>query len=311
MSAESDSAPLSSEASSLVEKPCPAATSFGAPLFLAAIWAQLYWALHPTWIHSQYYDYGWIVPPLACWFFWQRWKGGKSFLPPKASPVLLSIAFTGLALLFATLVFVRILERFDPIWRVPLILHTFVVCLATVAVLLHVRGPRASLAYLPLILFAATACPWPAGVENRIVGELTDALLSVSAPLSRAIGIPVELSGSALISEGRVVEIDEGCSGIRSFQSLLMAGLFVGEFLLLKWKGRILLVLLAMIVGFGANALRATALTWIFVSEGQATFDQLHNLVGFLAFGLAVGVLLICGRLMDRPARPGAIPQPT
>ncbi len=287
----------------------PAPGFLAVPILLGALWAQLYWALHPTWIHSQYYDYGWIVPPLAFWFFWRRWKDETPSSRPHAASAPFLRAAAGIAILLAGLVFVRILERFDPIWRIPLILHTGIAVAATLLLLLHFRGPRKSLSYLPLLLFAATACPWPAGVENRIVGELTDALLAVSAPLSRMVGIPVELSGSALISEGRVISIDEGCSGIRSFQSLIMAGLFVGEFLLLKWRWRAFLLALAVVVGFGTNTLRATALTWIFVHEGQTAFDQLHDTVGFLAFGLAAGLLLLCGRALDHPIEAQTAPR--
>src|SRR5690606_35487454 len=107
--------------------------------------------------------------------------------------------------------------------------------------------------YLPLTLFALTAVPWPAQIENLIVGELTERLLAFSVPLSRTIGLDLELSGASLVTDGRIIQIDEGCSGIRSFQSLLMAGLFVGEFMMLRWGWRALLLLLATIFGFIAN----------------------------------------------------------
>jgi exosortase len=282
------------------------------PLFLALIWGQLFWALHPTWSHSQYYEYGWVIPPLAAWFFYRRWRMREPDIrlpigkkPPLASVVLVIAA---LLLLFGLLTFLRILERFDNIWRIPLIIHAFAVFVSTHAALWFSRGFRFSLSYLPLTLFALTASPWPAQIETLIVGELTDQLLASSAPLSRAIGLDVELSGSALISAGRVIEIDEGCSGIRSFQSLLMAGLFVGEFMMLRWRWRALLVVLATIFGFVTNTFRASALSWIFINEGKETFDSYHDLLGLLSFGLAAVMLLASGKWMDlRGAQPRTI----
>lgn len=277
------------------------------PLWLALLWGQLFWALHPSWIHGNYYDYGWIIPPIAAWFFWRRWHGeALEFLRPVSAPrsrrglLLLSIVL-GAAALIAALGFVRILERFDPIWRVPLFLHAAVVAVVTHLVIALGRGWRFSLACLPLTLFALTAVPWPAGIETRIIGEMTDRLLAVSVPISRfLLGVPVEMSGSALIAEGRVIQIDEGCSGIRSFQSLLMAGLFVGEFMMLRWGARAFLIGAAIVFGFVLNTARASVLTWIFFHRGEGAFHAAHDLVGFTAFGISAALLLGLGALLDR-----------
>jgi exosortase len=275
------------------------------PLFLALIWGQLFWALHPSWSHSQYYDYGWVIPPLAAWFFHRRWSMRTRFprSPNEARSILSKtvLVAAGFVLLFFLLTFLRVLERFDTIWRIPLLVHALVVFVFTHAALWLKQDFRFSFAYLPLTLFALTAVPWPAQIETLIVGEMTDQLLAFSAPLSRALGLDVVLSGSALISDGRVIEIDEGCSGIRSFQSLLMAGLFVGEFMGLRWGWRALLVLLATIFGFVTNTIRASALSWIFIHHGQLTFDHYHDLFGLLSFGLAASMLLAAGKWMDRP----------
>lgn len=272
----------------------------GIPVFLDLLWAQLFWALHPTWVHGQYYDYGWIVAPATAWFFWRRWTVLEA--EPLRRPFrrrFLLLWIPGALLLVVSLILARTMERFDPIWRIPLLFHGAVVFLTSLLTLWFVYGRKVSLAFLPLALFTMTAVPWPAQVENLIIGEMTDRLLEVSAPLSRLIGIPVELSGSALVANGRVIEIDEGCSGIRSFQSLIMAGLFVGEFMALRNGFRIALLVLAMIFGFLTNTLRAIALTWIFFNDGEIAFNQAHDLVGFLAFGLAAALLLLCGHYLD------------
>jgi len=270
------------------------------PLFLLLLWGQLFWCLHPTWIHGQYYDYGWIVPPVFFWFFWRRWQSETGHLARPSRPATLSLALVGLGLLLLlSLSFLRILERFDPIWRVPQILHGGTVFLTTLTVLALVTGVRSSLAYLPVVLFGLTAVPWPAQIENLLIEELTERLLGVAAPLARLVGIPAGLSGSALLAEGRLIQIDEGCSGIRSFQSLIMAGFFFGEFLLLRPVLRVILLVFAILVGFATNTLRAVTLAWIFFHEGDAAFDRAHDLVGFAAFGLAALLLLGLGSLLD------------
>ena len=277
-------------------------SGYAVPVILGLLWAQLFWALHPTWSHGQYYDYGWVVAPVATWFFWRRWRCEiVDFRGPIAiGRRVYLVAVPAVILLLFLLSLARILERFDPIWRIPLIFHAAVVFATTHLVLWACCGFRRSLAYLPVLLFALTAVPWPAKAENMIIGELTDQLLACSAPLSRLLGSPVELSGSALVADGKVVNIDEGCSGIRSFQSLLMAGLFVGEFMMLRWRWRLTVLFLALATGFVTNLLRASLLTWIFVNEGELTFDRYHDLVGFLAFGCAASLLLLFGSLFDK-----------
>lgn len=270
------------------------------PVFLGLLWAQLFQALYPTWSHGQYYDYGWIVAPVTAWFFWRRWAefDAPPLIPPLRRSTIV-LLFFGIVALVTCLVLARTMERFDPIWRIPLLFHGAVVFATTHITLWIVYGKKVSLAFLPLVIFAMTAVPWPAQVENRLIGEMTERLLAVSAPLSRLIGIPVELSGSALLAHGRVIEIDEGCSGIRSFQSLIMAGLFVGEFMFLRNWFRFALVVFAMIFGFLTNTLRAIVLTWIFFNDGEVAFNQAHDMVGFLAFGLAAGLLLLSGHYLD------------
>lgn len=285
------------------------ALRWGIPLLLGVLWGQLFWALHPTWIHGQYYDYGWIVAPVTAWFFWRRWCADEISTPlvsgNQKGPIVLILLAS--AVLISGLILARIMERFDPIWRVPLILHGFLIFSFTVLTFWISLGRKKAFIYLPLLLFAMTAVPWPAQTENYLIGEMTARLLEISAPLSRLIGIPVELSGSALIANGRVIQIDEGCSGIRSFQSLLMAGLFVGEFMMLRNRFRIVLLVLAIVFGFVTNTLRAITLTWIFFNEGEAAFDQAHDMVGFCAFGLAAGLLLLSGHFLDRWSEIGPV----
>ena len=271
-------------------------------LLLLALWAQLFWALHPTWIHGQYYDYGWIVGPISIWFFYRRWTS----LNRKQTDALVERSgfariypWILLGLLLPALTFFKVLENFDPIWRVPLILHGGFVLVFTHLLIADAYGKKASLSFLPVTLFAMTAVPWPAQAENFLVGEMTETLLAISAPISRMVGIPVELSGSALIANGVVIQIDEGCSGIRSFQSLLMAGFFVGEFMMLSVRARVLIVLLGIVYGFVTNTFRATLLTWIFYHKGQIAFDQFHDPVGLFSFAIAAGLLLVTGHLID------------
>ena len=89
-----------------------------------------------------------------------------------------------------------------------------------------------------------------------------------------------------------------------------MAGLFVGEFVFLRNWFRVALVVIAMISGFLTNTLRSIVLTWIFFKDGEIAFDRAHDMVGFLAFGLAAGLLLLSGHYLEGKSFQGSQRKP-
>jgi exosortase/archaeosortase family protein len=90
---------------------------------------------------------------------------------------------------------------------------------------------------------------------------------------------------------GQVCEVTEGCSGIRSIQSLVMAALFFGELLWLRWPGRVLLVLVALAAAVVCNTGRAWYLASVQFSEGGDAAHAAHDPAGHLAFLVAAAVL--------------------
>jgi len=269
------------------------------------LWLQLALALHPWWSDGSYYDYGWLVPPLAAWCLWARWetlptpsrrlRGGPL---PAGWLLLLAVAITGIA-------FLRLLERSDPLWRIPIWMHAL-----TVAGLWHFllhRLTGKSLYFLPVTILALTAVPLPPMIENALIRRLTELVLAYSVPVARALGMPVEMAGTALTAQGRVLQIDDGCSGIRSFQSLLMISVFFGEFFRLAWWKRLAMVASGIAAAFIFNGLRTVTLTWIFFERGEARFHEFHDFVGMVSFALSgVAVFWLASTLAGSGVQPGA-----
>ena len=78
------------------------------------------------------------------------------------------------------------------------------------------------------------------------------------------------LFGVVALQHGNVIEvstgmvgIDEACSGIRSFQAMLMISLFFGEFYALKVSRRALCVVAGFAFSFLFNVARTSLLTWV------------------------------------------------
>ncbi len=264
------------------------------PLTLVALWLQLYWSLIPTWRDGEYYAYGWFVAPLALAFAWRRWQMRDDLGPAAASGNRIEwTAGWGVALILvvAAILPLRVVGEADPTWRPPLLLHALLVAGATHALLWRAGGRRLSLFLLPVTIFALSAVPLPWRVEQVMVRSLTGAVIALAAEVFLLAGRPVEILGERLAIGGDVVAVTDGCSGIRSLQSLGMAALFFGELLFLGWGRRLLLIGAAGIFALVLNAGRAWWLAELHFSRGAEAAAAAHDMIGHLAFALSAAGL--------------------
>lgn len=284
----------------VVIRECPAALPFG---FLLLAWLQLFLSLTTFWNVGTYYDYGWLVPPAAGWFFWKRWQLLQPNFPSGdstwASWAERSLLFFLLAFVLLLFVF-RVVERYDLFWRPPRLLHAALVCLIHHAVLARWFGWKNSAFFIPVTVFTWTAVPLPLQCEQAVIQWTTRKLMGLSELLCQSQDMPVILSGNALTLRGSVLEIDEGCSGIRSLQSLFMVSLFAGEFFLLRWISRFAVIFVGLGFAFAFNAARVFVLTNIFFRSGEEAFHTWHDLVGSTTFSMSAFALLVIAWLSKR-----------
>ena len=264
-------------------------------LALLALWAQLYLAAIPLWRYGEYYSYGWFVPPLAVFLFARRWRklGGPGLDFGRGWKFLVLAA-----VLLPLLALIRAVAAFDPSWRPALLAQTLLVVGASHLVLYWLGGRRLSLGMAPVTIYALSAIPYPYQIEQWLIRTLTGWVSQVSGALFNAFGRPVTVRAETLESLGTVVEVAEGCSGIRSFQNLVMAALFFGEFFLLGILSRGVLLAVAAVAAVAVNIGRAMTLARIRFDQGETAFDAAHDQVGFAAFGLCALVLLVTAKLL-------------
>ena len=102
---------------------------------------------------------------------------------------------------------------------------------------------------------------------------------------------------------GEVLDVAEGCSGIRSFQSSAMAALCLGELLRLGAVKRILLLLGGLGLAVVLNAGRIVVLARIAHRQGGEASDQAHDTVGFWVLVLTYGGISACAWILARVRR--------
>jgi exosortase len=273
--------------------------SVSASLFLplAWLWFVLINDLRVEWTVNPQYSYGWAVPFLCAFLFWQKiqqsavssqWsvagasEGGKFQL----SAFSFQLIFISLALLYAP---TRLIEEANPGWRlVSWVLALEVVGLTLIFIRLalgasrfEVSGFRFQVSDIVFpVCFFLVAVPWPLLIEWPLIRELTRADTGITAELLGWLGIPAMPRGNVIEVATGVVGIDEACSGIRSFQATLMISLFLGEFYRLNLARRFTLVFAGFALSFFFNLARMSLLVWVAARKGVPAIASWHDPAG-------------------------------
>jgi exosortase/archaeosortase family protein len=116
-----------------------------------------------------------------------------------------------------------------------------------------------------------------------IAGRLTTWVSEGVAALLPLLGYPVDLVGSAMMVKGHILDVSEGCSGLRSFQTSLMLGVFLGEFYRLASGRRLVLVGIALGLAILGNGARIFYLTRVAYREGPEAEAKVHDPAGLIA----------------------------
>ena len=253
-----------------------------------------------VWQHGEYYAYGWFVPPAALWLMIRRWRD----LPGPVSLPRPSVVWAWAAVLLPWILILRVLGYADPVWRLPLGLLGLTATLGSHALIATTRGARASAGFTWITLLWLSALPWPAVLESGIVHHLTRCVVTAVAEVFQILGKPVEVAGDRLRLYDLSVEVTDGCSGIRSFQSFVMATWFFAELQRLRVERTLTLLGCACGMAFVMNMARTYALARIRFDLGEQAFTRAHDWLGLLAFVLS-GLFFyhLSGKLSARPQR--------
>lgn len=270
---------------------------------ILALWVQLFWALIPIWRFGEYYSYGWLVAPISLAFAVRRWQvakeAGKLDFARLGSTTLSLGWMIPIIAAMILLLPIRLIGVVDPTWRPPILFHALLVTTLTHWLLWRNFGFRASGWFVPVTIFALTAVPYPYQIESGFVKQLTSSVITLTHEVFLLQGSPVELRGDQLILGREVCKVTDGCSGIRSFQSLVMAGLFFGELLWLNLPKRILLLLISGLCAVVVNAMRAWLLADLQFTKGLDFAEAAHDRIGQVAFIVSALVLYGSAYLMQ------------
>ena len=270
------------------------------PLWLllaaGALWTLLFLQVHSVWSSTPQYNYGWAVPVLALYLFWNRWENRPQPSPAPSPTMCLAVAS---ALLLALLP-VSLIHEANHDWR--LLNWAFALAVAGLTALAVAwSGGRAWLGHFAFpIAFPLIAVPWPTVIEDPLVLSLMHVVSFVAVEGLNVCGVAAIQRGNVIEIGPGMVGVNEACSGIQSFQSALMVSLFLGELFQFSRARRFGMFGGAVLWAFLCNLARAFFLAWISNREGLAALDRWHDNTGLVLMIACYGGIIALALALNR-----------
>ena len=269
-------------------------------------WLGLWNKLRVDWTINEQYEYGWFVPPLALALLALRWKDrpGPRPVGPPGARLLIAAAVLGCLLLLP----IRLIEGPNPDWRSIYWFHAAVLVGLSFAWVAWSGGWGWARHFACPILFLLVAVPWPSEPEQAIVQSLMRGVAAVAAECMAVLGVPAVAQGNVISVRGQLVGVNEACSGIRSLQTTLMAGLFLGGLSRFRAGRRLALLVGGVGIAVVANVFRSSFLVWIAARSGLAALEHYHDATGITVLFTVFGALLwLNSALAARRPGPGTV----
>ncbi len=255
------------------------------------MWGLFIWQLRLHWGGESYYSFGWFVPFAAGYLAYRRFQDDCPRL--ETSPSRFNFAVIIVMVLVLFLIPLRLLSEVNPMWRIPFNLQGLLMIFGTLVLTWGLGGRRFLLHFSFPIIFLVTMLPWPFRIELYIIQSFTEKVVEFSVQILHFLGYPAVVHGNTIHVGDQSVGVDDACSGIRSFQALGMAALFLGDLFRMSIWRRVVLCILAAGVTFIFNSLRSLALTLIVLKSGHEAYEEWHDPVGTITF--IISILVIFG----------------
>ena len=272
-------------------------------MLLAGIWGIFFIQLkHEWWINEQY-NYGLFIPFIGAYLIHLRWQDrpapalGGTTSNRTAMGVFILVLF---ALTIGNIIFWANID-----WRKLLWAEGIVITLATLYLLRYWGGKPWVKHFTPAFILFLFGIPWPHFIETELVHGLMRFIAMLTVEVMNLLGIFALQQGNSIALTTGTVSVEEACSGVRSFQSTIMAGYFLGELVRFRFLVRALVITLAAAFSLFYNFCRTFLLTWIASEYGTEMLERWHDPAGYFVFLASFATLaIICYLIKSRRKTP-------
>jgi exosortase len=263
-----------------------------------AIYAPVLYYMILQWRDSPDYSHGFLIPPLAAYFAWERRKKLARAPVQPSWWGLVPLGLGALALFVGRLGVEQMSMR-----------AAFVLALNGL-VLLQLGWPMFRILAFPLFLLFLMV-PLPQSLVNVVAFPLQLFAADLAVRTLQLFGTPVLREGNIIHLPSFSLFVHEACSGLRSLMALGTLGVVFAYFFRKTWGERIVLIASTLPIAVLVNAFRVMLTAMLAQRYGASTAEGvIHQTEGFFTFGLAFGLLLLEARLLawvwPRRSRPAA-----
>ena len=245
------------------------------------------WMWDRWWARDSYYSHGILVPFVTGYLIWQKRSELKA-LKKECSPWGLPLIILGLT--------VHILSSLFRVYFTS----GFSSLVVLIGLILYFYGARVLKAIFFPVFFLIFMLPAPEVVITNISFRMKIFVAQISAGTLNSIGIFASRDGSMIKMPHANVVVDDVCSGLRSLITLTALGSIFAYLMTSKMIKRILLFLSTIPIAVITNVCRVIFLSLISEIWGvQYASGLVHDIAGFMLFGLAFLLLFAVGRLLE------------
>ncbi len=280
-------------------------------LLLAIFWGDLIRVLSLEWSINEQYRFGYLVPFITLYLLYLRWLGRPRIESGKSS----RFPIQGLLWVTVLLLFpLKIIWESNPDWRMVYWVQALLIYAASWAFLVHLGGKSWANWFAPALAIFLFAVPWPMQFEQNLTQGLMRMVAAITVDMMNLLGFFAQQEGNLIQLANGWVGVEEACSGVRSFQSTIMAAYFLGEMFRYRLWLRLVLIVFGSLVSVLLNVGRTFLLTYITYKDGGDVMQTWHDPVGYLvsfsAFIIILGLALVINQLRRKgpPTRPAAHP---
>ncbi len=255
---------------------------FQVGLLLAAL-IFCYWntlsLLVSTWANDQDYSYGFLIPPLALYFVWERRKElAQIHITPRWIGFLL-VALSAVIVLLGELGAQTYSTRFS------LVLMVF-------GVILFCYGYEVTKCLWFPAAFLFFMIPLPSILQNKILLPLKVYSSKLATLAMQLVGISVHVEGNIIDLGYMQLQVVDACSGLRFILPMLTLGVVYAYFFERKLWKQAVLVAVTLPLSFFANVFRIAATGYLAEEwSPKAAESFFHDFSGWIVFMLAIPIL--------------------
>ena len=232
-----------------------------------------------TWATSDDYSHGFFIIPLCLYIGWQKKdRLARTVSHPSVWGLILVIV-TLLTYFLASVAGIRTVAALTiiPLW---------------IGIILYLYGaPVVRVLIFPIFLMIFMI-PVPSQIYSSLTIPLQLMVSKFSVILTSSLGIPIYAEGNVLHLPGRILEVVEACSGLRSLLTLFLLSLVFGYFSLRSNLLRGILFISAIPVAILVNIVRVSLIVITFYYfDFDLTSGSVHTWLGLTIFFLAMLII--------------------